>query len=100
MNAFFESFFLRQDFFRGHQATYLSDVSRVLEYTGKIYSILDVLVMARDEMVMKEQIVGPKMHSKVSREPPSNIGKTLKCQSAIFFSPLTTESGCRRFRAS
>jgi type IV secretory pathway TraG/TraD family ATPase VirD4 len=56
VNAFFESFFLRQDFFRGHQATYLSDVSRVLEYTGKIYTILDVLVMARDEMVMKEQI--------------------------------------------
>jgi Type IV secretory system Conjugative DNA transfer len=56
VNAFFESFFLRQDFFRGHQATYLSDVSRVLQYTGKIYSILDVLVMARDEVVMKEQI--------------------------------------------
>jgi Type IV secretory system Conjugative DNA transfer len=60
VNAFFESFFLRQDFFRGHQATYLSDVSRVLEYTGKIYNILDVLVMARDEMVMKEQIVRAK----------------------------------------
>jgi Ca2+/Na+ antiporter len=60
VNAFFESFFLRQDFFRGHQATYLSDVCRVLEYTGKIYNILDVLVMARDEMVMKEQIVRAK----------------------------------------
>jgi hypothetical protein len=60
VNAFFESFFLRQDFFRGHQATYLSDVSRVLQYTGKIYSILDVLVMARDEMVMKEQIARAK----------------------------------------
>jgi hypothetical protein len=60
VNAFFESFFLRQDFFRGHQATYLSDVSRVLEYTGKIYNILDVLVMARDETVMKEQIVRAK----------------------------------------
>jgi hypothetical protein len=56
VNAFFESFFLRQDFFRGHQATYLSDVCRVLGYTSKIYNILDVLVMARDEMVMKEQI--------------------------------------------
>ncbi len=60
VNAFFESFFLRQDFFRGHQATYLSDLSRVLEYTGKIYNILDVLVMARDEMVMKEQIARAK----------------------------------------
>lgn len=56
VNTFFESFALRQDFFRGHQATYLSDICRVLDYTGKIYDILDVLVMARDEAVMKEQI--------------------------------------------
>jgi Type IV secretory system Conjugative DNA transfer len=60
VNAFFESFFLRQDFFRGHQATYLSDVSRVLQYTGKVYNILDILVMARDETVMKEQIARAK----------------------------------------
>lgn len=56
VNAFFESFFLRQDFFRGHQASYFSDISRILEYTGKIYNIPDVIVMARDEQVMKEQI--------------------------------------------
>ena len=60
VNAFFESFFLRQDFFRGHQATYFSDISRILEYTGKIYNIPDVLVMARDELVMKEQIARAK----------------------------------------
>lgn len=60
VNAFFESFFLRQDFFRGHQATYLSDVSRVLEHAGKIYNIPDVIVMARDEQVMKEQITKAK----------------------------------------
>jgi GTPase SAR1 family protein len=62
VNAFFESFFLRQDFFRGHQATYFSDVSRVLEYTGKIFNVLDVLVMARDEQVMKEQISKARYH--------------------------------------
>lgn len=56
VNAFFDSFLQRQDFFRGHQAAYLSDICRVLEYTGKIYSIPDVLVMARDEIVIKEQI--------------------------------------------
>ena len=56
VNAFFDSFVQRQDFFRGHQAAYLSDICRVLDYTGKIYSIPDVLVMARDEVVMKEQI--------------------------------------------
>ena len=62
VNAFFESFLQRQDFFRGHQAAYLSDVCRVLDYTGKIYNIHDVLVMARDEMVMKEQITRASRH--------------------------------------
>jgi hypothetical protein len=56
VNAFFDSFSIRQDFFRGHQAVYFSDISRVLAYTGKIYNIPDVLVMARDELVMQEQI--------------------------------------------
>ena len=56
VNAFFDSFMQRQDFFRAHQAAYLSDICRVLEHTGKIYNIFDVLVMARDELVMKEQI--------------------------------------------
>ena len=67
VNAFFESFFLRQDFFRGHQAAYFSDICRVLGYTGKIYNILDVLVMARDEQVMKEQIA--KAKSYVASQP-------------------------------
>jgi len=56
VTAFFESFPLRQDFFRAHQATYLSDICRVLRHSNRIYNILDVLVMARDEMVIKEQI--------------------------------------------
>ncbi|HKD78870.1 MAG TPA: type IV secretory system conjugative DNA transfer family protein [Candidatus Angelobacter sp.] len=56
VNAFFDSFMQRQDFFRGHQAAYLSDICRVLDYTGNIYNIHDVLVMARDELVLKEQI--------------------------------------------
>jgi hypothetical protein len=60
VNAFFDSFSLRQDFFRAHQATYLNDVCRVLYYAGAIYNIPDVLVMARDELVMKEQIAKAK----------------------------------------
>jgi hypothetical protein len=62
VNAFFDSFLQRQDFFRGHQAAYLSDVCRVLDYTGRIYNIPDVLVMARDEIVMKEQIALASQH--------------------------------------
>lgn len=56
VNFIFESFALREDFFHGHQATYLSDLARVLWHTGKGFNIHDVLVMALDPQVMREQI--------------------------------------------
>lgn len=55
-NFVFESFDLKEDFFHGHQATYLSDLVRVLAHTGKHFNIYDVLVLALDPQVMKEQI--------------------------------------------
>jgi hypothetical protein len=55
-NFIFESFDLKEDFFHGHQATYLSDLVRVLAHTGKRFNIHDVLVLALDQQVLKEQI--------------------------------------------
>lgn len=55
-NFIFESFDLKEDFFHGHQATYLSDLVRVLTNTGKRFNIYDVLVLALDPQVLKEQI--------------------------------------------
>ena len=55
-NFVFESFDLKQDFFHGHQATYLSDLVRVLAHTGKRFNIYDVLVLALDQSVTREQI--------------------------------------------
>jgi hypothetical protein len=55
-NFIFESFDLKEDFFHGHQATYLSDLVRVLAHTHKRFNIYDVLVLALDPQVMKEQI--------------------------------------------
>jgi hypothetical protein len=55
-NFVFESFDLKEDFFHGHQATYLSDLVRILAHTGKRFNIYDVLVLALDQQVMKEQI--------------------------------------------
>lgn len=55
-NFVFESFDLKQDFFHGHQATYLNDLVRVLAHTGKRFNIYDVLVTALDARVMREQI--------------------------------------------
>src|SRR5437899_476772 len=55
-NFVFESFDLKQDFFHGHQATYLSDLVCVLAHTGKPFNIHDVLVLALDQQVLREQI--------------------------------------------
>jgi len=56
VNFIFRSFGLREDFFKGHQEAYLSDLVRVLQYTGKLFNVYDVLVMALDEKVLQEQI--------------------------------------------
>jgi hypothetical protein len=61
VNFIFESFMLRHDFFKGHQATYFSDLVRVLVHTGKRFNIYDVLVMALDPHVMKAQIEKAKL---------------------------------------
>ena len=55
-NFVFESFDLKEDFFHGHQATYLSDLVRILAHTGKRFNVYDVLVLALDQQVLKEQI--------------------------------------------
>ncbi len=56
VNFIFRSFGLREDFFKGHQEAYLSDLVRVLQYTGKLFNVYNVLVMALDENVLQEQI--------------------------------------------
>ena len=56
-NFVFESFDVKEDFFHGHQATYLNDLVRVLAHTGKRFNIYDVLVLALDPRVLNEQIV-------------------------------------------
>jgi hypothetical protein len=55
-NFIFESFDLKEDFFHGQQATYLSDLVRVLAHTRKRFNIHDVLVLALDSRVLNEQI--------------------------------------------
>lgn len=55
-NFVFQSFDLKQDFFHGHQATYLSDLVRVLAHTGRRFNIYDLLVLALDPQVLREQI--------------------------------------------
>ncbi len=56
VNFIFSSFGMREDFFAGHQEAYLSDLVRILYYTGKVFNMRDVLVMALDDKILNEQI--------------------------------------------
>jgi len=56
VNFIFESFGIEEDFFKGRQKAYFSDLVRVLVCTGKKFNIYDVMVMAMDAAVLKEQI--------------------------------------------
>src|SRR6266571_1148391 len=56
VSMIFGSFNLRKEFFAKHQLNYLADIVRILFYTGLKFNFYDVLVMAMDERVMKEQV--------------------------------------------
>jgi Type IV secretory system Conjugative DNA transfer len=81
-NFVFESFDLKEDFFHGHQATYLSDLVRVLAHTGKRFNIHDVLVLALDERVLKEQIAIARnricIEAGVSHQRELNLGMSIR----------------------
>jgi hypothetical protein len=56
VNMVFGSFNLHDEFFGKHQLNYLSDIVRVLVYTGRKFNFYDVLVMAIDEHVLRQQV--------------------------------------------
>ena len=56
VNMVFGSFNLHDEFFARHQLNYLADIVRVLVYTGMKFNFYDVLVMAIDEHVLREQV--------------------------------------------
>jgi len=56
VNMVFGSFNLHDEFFAKHQLNYLADIVRVLVYTGLRFNFYDVLVMAIDDQVLREQV--------------------------------------------
>src|SRR6201998_4514653 len=56
VNMVFGAFNLHDEFFAKHQLNYLADIVRVLAYTGLKFNFYDVLVMAIDEQVLREQV--------------------------------------------
>jgi hypothetical protein len=78
----FGSFNLRKEFFAKHQLNYLADIVRVLFYTGLKFNFYDVLVMAMDERVMKEQVEkarkGITLNSSLSTQRRLNFEMSVK----------------------
>jgi hypothetical protein len=70
----FGSFNLRKEFFAKHQLNYLADIVRVLFYTGLKFNFYDVLVMAMDERVMKEQV--EKARRRIALATPTPSGRS------------------------
>jgi hypothetical protein len=70
VNMVFGSFNLHDEFFAKHQLNYLADIVRVLVYTGQKFNFYDVLVMAIDEQVLREQVAKAARHL----EQSENIG--------------------------
>jgi hypothetical protein len=81
VNFIFRSFGLREDFFKGHQEAYLSDLVRILQYTGKLFNVYDVLVMALDEKVLEEQIGIAK--SRLATTPGISMQKRLNFEMSV-----------------
>jgi Type IV secretory system Conjugative DNA transfer len=81
VNFIFRSFGLREDFFKGHQEAYLSDLVRILQYTGKLFNIYDVLVMALDEKVLEEQIGVAK--ARLTTVPAISMQKRLNFEMSV-----------------
>src|ERR1019366_2398741 len=68
VNMVFGSFNLHDEFFAKHQLNYLADIVRILHYMGVAFNFYDVIVMALDEGVLREQIEKARTHIQADRE--------------------------------
>jgi Type IV secretory system Conjugative DNA transfer len=81
VNMVFGSFNLHDEFFSKHQLVYLGDIVRVLVYTGCIFNFYDVLVMAIDREVLKEQV--EKAIHEIERTPNVTLQRRLNFEMSV-----------------
>src|SRR3989449_5805633 len=81
VNMVFGSFNLHDEFFAKHQLNYLADIVRVLTYTGLRYNFYDVIVMALDEKVLREQ--AEKARKRIDRDPAINTQRRLNFEMSV-----------------
>src|SRR5437016_7040944 len=81
VNMVFGSFNLHDEFFAKHQLNYLADIVRVLTYTGLRYNFYDVIVMALDEKVLREQ--AEKARMRIDHEPAVSTQRRLNFEMSV-----------------
>ena len=81
VNMVFGSFNLHDEFFAKHQLNYLADIVRVLTYTGLRYNFYDVIVMALDEKVLREQ--AEKARHRIEQEPGISTQRRLNFEMSV-----------------
>jgi hypothetical protein len=81
VNMVFGSFNLHDEFFAKHQLNYLADIVRVLVYTGAKFNFYDVIVMALDEQVLREQV--EKARKRLEREPEISTQRRLNFEMSV-----------------
>src|SRR5438093_5952408 len=81
VNMVFGSFNLHDEFFAKHQLNYLADIVRVLTYTGLRYNFYDVIVMALDEKVLREQAA--KARYRIERDASISTQRRLNFEMSV-----------------
>jgi hypothetical protein len=81
VNMVFGSFNLHDEFFAKHQLNYLADIVRVLVHTGQKFNFYDVLVMAIDERVLREQV--DKARLRMDHDPCVPVQRRLNFEMSV-----------------
>src|SRR5438132_1155934 len=81
VNMVFGSFNLHDEFFAKHQLNYLADIVRVLTYTGLRYNFYDVIVMALDAKVLREQ--AEKASRRIERDASISTQRRLNFEMSV-----------------
>src|SRR3989441_372371 len=81
VNMVFGSFNLHDEFFAKHQLNYLADIVRVLVYTGTRFNFYDVMVMALDEEVLREQV--DKARAAINRDSSISTQRRLNFEMSV-----------------
>src|SRR5438093_4205220 len=81
VNMLVGSFNLHDEFFAKHELNYLADIVRVLTYTGLRFNFYDVIVMALDEKVLREQ--AEKARRRFEQDPAISTQRRLNFEMSV-----------------